>query len=62
MSYDYYVSNLRCSLSIKFVTLRIMNKMHNINYNILPSTGGYLKIPDYEMAPNNTLVTVIFTN
>ena len=57
----YYVSNLRRSLSIKFVTLCVMNIMHNINSSILLSTGGYLKISDYELAPNNTLVTVIFT-
>jgi len=38
-----------------------MNIMHHINFNILLSTGGYLKISHYELAPNNTLVTVIFT-
>ena len=57
----YYVSNSRLSLSIKFVTLRDINKMHNKNFNILLSTGGYLKISDYDLAPNNTLVTEIFT-
>jgi len=38
-----------------------MNIMHNINFNILLSTGGYLKISHYELAKKNTLFTVIFT-
>jgi hypothetical protein len=35
--------------------------MHNINFNVLLSTGGYLKISDYKLAPNNTPITEILT-